>query len=226
MGIRSRIRSLGVQILTPRRPEARPGGIMSKKAAILQLLFWLFVAVVPTIARPAVVVIDPGHGGIDRGGIPGVRLSEKDLTLDTAKRLSRILRANSGIKVVMTRNEDTFVSLGARTAIANRYARANAVFVSIHYNVGLREGAYGIETYYNNRGAYRLAVLIHSRVIQAADSIDRGIRHRGYRVLRANRLPAILIECGFMTNRAEAARIQSARCRDRIAQAIADGLME
>lgn len=176
-------------------------------------------------AKP-VVVIDPGHGGIDRGGIPGVRLSEKDLTLDTAKRLSRILRANSGIKVVMTRNEDTFVSLGARTAIANRYARANAVFVSIHYNVGLREGAYGIETYYNNRGAYRLAVLIHSRVIQAADSIDRGIRHRGYRVLRANRLPAILIECGFMTNRAEAARIQSARYRDRIAKAIADGLLE
>jgi len=200
---------------------------MIKQYAAAQLLFWLFVAVVTTIAnaRPSVVVIDPGHGGIDRGGIPGLRLAEKDLTLDTAKRLSRILRTRSNVKVVMTRNEDTFVSLPARTAIANRYAGTNAVFVSIHYNASLREGAYGIETYYNNRRAYRLAGLVHPRVIQAADSIDRGIRHRGYRVLRSNRLPAILVECGFMTNRAEAERIQSARYRDRIAAAIADGLL-
>jgi N-acetylmuramoyl-L-alanine amidase len=201
---------------------------MIKQFAAAQLLFWLFVTVVSTIAnaRPSVVVIDPGHGGIDRGGIPGLRLAEKDLTLDTAKRLSRILRARSNIKVVMTRNQDTFVSLPARTAIANRYAGPNAIFVSIHYNASLREGAYGIETYYNNRRAYRLAVLVHPRVIQAADSIDRGIRHRGYRVLRSNRLPAILVECGFMTNRAEAGRIQSARYRDRIAAAIADGLLQ
>jgi N-acetylmuramoyl-L-alanine amidase len=201
---------------------------MINRFAVLQLLFWLLVAILSTTAnaRPSVVVIDPGHGGFDRGGIPGLRLAEKDLTLDTAKRLSRILRASSGIRVVMTRSEDTFVSLPARTAIANRYAGTNAVFVSIHYNASLREGAYGIETYYNNRRAYRLAVLIHRRVIRAADSIDRGIRHRGYRVLRSNRLPAILVECGFMTNRAEARRIQSARYRDRIAKAIADGLMQ
>jgi N-acetylmuramoyl-L-alanine amidase len=110
--------------------------------------------------------------------------------------------------------------------LANQYAGEDAVFVSIHYNAGPREGAYGIETYYNNRRAYRLATLVHPRVIRAADSIDRGIRHRGYWVLRANRLPAILVECGFMTNRAEAGRIQSARYRDRIAKAIADGLAE
>jgi len=201
---------------------------MIKQFGAAQLLFWLFVTVVSTIAnaRPSVVVIDPGHGGIDRGGIPGLRLAEKDLTLDTARRLSRILRARSNSKVVMTRNQDTFVSLPARTAIANRYAGPNAVFVSIHYNASLREGAYGIETYYNNRRAYRLAVLVHPRVIHAADSIDRGIRHRGYRVLRSNRLPAILVECGFMTNRAEAGRIQSARYRERIATAIADGLLQ
>jgi N-acetylmuramoyl-L-alanine amidase len=194
----------------------------------LHVLFWLFVAGLSTlaIARPAVVVVDPGHGGIDRGGVPGLSLAEKELTLDTATRLARILRSRGGIKVVMTRDADTFVSLSARTALANRYAGEDAVFVSIHYNAGPREGAYGIETYYNNRRAYRLATLVHPRVIRAADSIDRGIRHRGYWVLRANRLPAILVECGFMTNRAEAGRIQSARYRDRIAKAIADGLAE
>jgi N-acetylmuramoyl-L-alanine amidase len=69
-------------------------------------------------------------------------------------------------------------------------------------------------------------VLVHPRVIQAAGSIDRGIRHRGYRVLRSNRLPAILVECGFMTNPAEARRIQSAWYRGRIAQAIAAGLLQ
>jgi N-acetylmuramoyl-L-alanine amidase len=200
---------------------------MIKRFAVRQLLLWLFVANISAIAngRPSVVVVDPGHGGRDRGGIPGLSLAEKELTLDTAKRLARILRRRGDIKVVMTRNDDTFVSLSARTAVANQYAGRNAVFVSIHYNAGFREGAYGIETYYNNRRAYRLAALVHPRVIQAADSVDRGIRHRGYRVLRGNRLPAILVECGFMTNRAEAGRIQSARYRDRIAKAIADGLL-
>jgi N-acetylmuramoyl-L-alanine amidase len=200
---------------------------MIRRFAARQLLFWLFVTHISTIAngRPSVVIVDPGHGGFDRGGIPRLSLAEKELTLDTAKRLSRILRSRSEIKVVMTRDDDTFVSLPRRTAVANRYAGKDAVFISIHYNAGLRERAYGIETYYNNRRAYRLAALVHPRVIQAADSIDRGIRHRGYWVLRANRLPAILVECGFMTNRAEAGRIQRARYRDRIARAIADGLL-
>jgi N-acetylmuramoyl-L-alanine amidase len=200
---------------------------MIKRFAARQLLFWLFVTHIATIAngRPSVVVVDPGHGGIDRGGIPGLSLAEKELTLDTAKRLSRILRSRSEIKVVMTRDDDTFVPLSARTAVANQYSGRDAVFVSIHYNAGLREEAYGIETYYNNRRAYRLAALVHPRVVQTAGSIDRGIRHRGYWVLRTNRLPAILVECGFMTNQAEARRIQSARYRDRIAKAIAEGLL-
>jgi N-acetylmuramoyl-L-alanine amidase len=106
------------------------------------------------------------------------------------------------------------VSLTERTNIANRHAGRNAVFVSIHFNAGRRESAYGIETYYNNQRGYRLAALVHPRVIQAMASIDRGIRHRGYRVLRKNRLPAILVEGGFLTNRAEAARISDSRSRE------------
>jgi N-acetylmuramoyl-L-alanine amidase len=201
---------------------------MIKRFAAPQIFFCLFLVNLSTIegGHPAVVVIDPGHGGIDRGGIPGLSLAEKELTLDTATRLARVLRTRGDIKVVMTRTTDNFVSLSARTAIANQYARDDAVFVSIHYNAGAREGAYGIETYYNNFRAYRLAAAVHPRVVRAVDSIDRGIRHRGYWVLRANRLPAILVECGFMTNRAEGSRIQSARYRDRIAKAIAEGLVE
>ena len=180
---------------------------------------------VGSIAHPAIVVIDPGHGGNDRGGIPGQKLAEKVFTLDTGKRLVRILRANGDIKVVMTRDDDTFVSLTERTNIANQYRGRDAVFVSIHYNSAQREGAYGIETYYNNKRAYRLAALVHPRVIQAMDSVDRGIRQRGYRVLRKNRLPAILVECGFLTNHVEGKRASNPNYRQRVARAIASAIL-
>ena len=174
-------------------------------------------------ARPAIVVIDPGHGGYDRGGMPGQIIPEKPYTLDTARRLARILKGD-GIKVVLTRTDDYYVSLPARTSTANAYAGYNSVFVSIHFNAGRRLGAYGIETYYNNSRAYRLAALIHPRVIQALGSIDRGIRHRGYFVLRRNRLPAVLVECGFLTNPVEAARILTPGGRENLAEAIAAGI--
>jgi N-acetylmuramoyl-L-alanine amidase len=200
---------------------------MTNLSSVRASLFFLFSLMVTTsaVARPAIVVIDPGHGGVDRGGMPGQRLAEKGFTLDTAKRLARVLGNVSGIKVVLTRDNDTFVSLTERTNIANQYAGRDAVFVSIHFNAGRREGAYGIETYYNNQRGYRLAALVHPRVIQAMASIDRGIRHRGYWVLRKNRLPAILVECGFLTNHAEAARISDSGLRERLARAIGDAIV-
>jgi N-acetylmuramoyl-L-alanine amidase len=197
---------------------------LSLARASLFLLFSLMFSATG-LARPSVVVIDPGHGGHDRGGIPGQRLAEKVFTLDTAKRLARILRNDTAMKVVLTRDDDTFVSLEERTNIANQYAGHNALFVSIHFNAGRREGAYGIETYYNNQRGYRLAALVHPRVIQAMASIDRGVWHGSYRVLRKNRLPAILVECGFLTNPAEAARITGSHTRGSLARAIADGIL-
>src|SRR5256714_14362972 len=91
------------------------------------------------------VVIDAGHGGYDRGGVPGQRISEKDKTLDVAQRLKRILQA-SGYRVIMTRDSDVFIPLGTRVSIANAYR--GATFVSIHFNCASRSGANGIETYY------------------------------------------------------------------------------
>src|SRR5204863_8963026 len=78
---------------------------------------------------PATVVIDAGHGGYDRGGVPGQRITEKDKTLDVALRLRRILQED-GYKVIMTRDQDVFVPLGTRVTIANSYR--NAIFISIH----------------------------------------------------------------------------------------------
>jgi N-acetylmuramoyl-L-alanine amidase len=197
---------------------------LSVARVALSLLFWLIFSTTG-LGRPFIVVIDPGHGGHDRGGMPGQRFAEKVFTLDTAKRLARILRHDNTVKVVLTRDADTFVSLRERTEIANQYAGHNAVFVSIHFNAGRREGASGIETYYNNRPGYRLAALVHPRVIEAMASIDRGIRYGRYQVLRNNRLPAILIEGGFLTNPAEAARITNSRSRERLARAIANAIL-
>jgi N-acetylmuramoyl-L-alanine amidase len=187
-------------------------------------LFGCFLLIGTVSAAPSVVVIDPGHGGHDRGGMPGQRWPEKGFTLDIGLRLARILRRQD-VKVVLTRSDDTFIPLNTRTNISNRYYRKKAVFVSIHLNGAPREGAYGIETYYNRGSAYRLAALIHPRVIHALGSMDRKIKSRSFWVLRKNRLPAVLVECGFLTNHQESRKIRSAENRQAIANAIARGVL-
>jgi N-acetylmuramoyl-L-alanine amidase len=164
------------------------------------------------------VVIDAGHGGHDRGGAPGQRIAEKPYTLDIARRLSSALRQR-GFRTVMTRSGDYFVGLGQRCAISNR--QSGAIFVSIHLNSGQREGANGIETYYYSRSSASLASALHSAIVRAAGTENRGVRRRGFYVLRYNARPAVLCECGFLTNRAEASRLLKSSHRQRIANAIA-----
>ena len=172
-------------------------------------------------SSPITVVIDAGHGGHDRGGIPGQRIAEKDMTLDVALRLRNILSAN-GYHVVMTRSSDVFVPLGGRVAIANSYR--NAVFVCIHFNATGRSGASGIETYFYSRDSLPLASAIHYYVTGGAPSANRGVRRRGYYVLRKTAIPAVLVECGFLTNPTEAAYAQSAGYRQKLADEIAAGI--
>src|SRR6201993_5009540 len=170
---------------------------------------------------PVTVVIDAGNGGHDRGGIPGQRVPEKDMTLDVALRLRNILSAN-GYNVVMTRSTDVFVPLGGRVAIANSYR--NAVFVCIHFNATPRSGASGIETYFYSRDSLPLASAIHYYVAGGAPTENRGVRRRGYYVLRKTNIPAVLVECGFLTNPTEAAYAQTASYRQKLAEEIAAGV--
>ena len=170
---------------------------------------------------PVTVVIDAGHGGYDRGGIPGQSVSEKDMTLDVARRLKSVLAA-SGYRVVMTRDSDVFVPLGTRSAIAN--SNRNAIFVSVHFNSATRRGASGIETYFYSRDSLSLASAIHHYVAGGAPSDNRGVRRRGYYVLRRTNMPAVLVECGFLTNPTEAAYAQNASYRQKLAEAIAAGV--
>jgi len=184
------------------------------------LMSWLLA--LTATARPT-IVIDAGHGGHDRGGIAGLRHSEKHCALDVAKRVSARLRA-AGFRTVMTRQGDYFVTLAGRCAIANR--QRNAVFVSIHFNAASRRGANGIETYYYGSRAYGLAASVQRQLVAAAGTENRGVRRRGFYVLRHTRCPAILVEAGFLTNPKEGARIaHSAAYRQRLADAIARGII-
>src|SRR6266540_648575 len=167
------------------------------------------------------VVIDAGHGGHDRGGIPGQRIPEKEMTLDVAQRLKSLLAAG-GYRVVMTRDSDVFVPLPGRVAIANSYG--NAIFVCIHFNSAKRMGAGGIETYFYSRDSLPLASAVHNIVVGGAPSSNRGVRRRGYYVLRKTNIPAVLVECGFLTNPTEAAYAQTASYRQKLAEEIAAGV--
>jgi N-acetylmuramoyl-L-alanine amidase len=169
------------------------------------------------------VVIDPGHGGFDRGGIPGQIVPEKMVALDTAMRLQRLLQRD-GLRTVMTRTTDIFVPLSVRSAIAN--AEHDAIFVSIHYNAARRSGAHGIETYSeNNRGAV-LAARIQRDIVTRVSAENRGIRSAEYYVLRNCRLPAVLVECGFLTNPVEAQLALTPEYREKVAEQIAAGIVE
>jgi N-acetylmuramoyl-L-alanine amidase len=172
-------------------------------------------------ARFNTVVIDAGHGGFDRGGIPRQRVAEKTVALDVARRLQRALELD-GYRTIMTRDSDVFVPLGTRVRIANR--QRNAIFVCIHFNAARRSGASGIETYYYSRASASLGASIHRNVVAGTASENRGLRRRGYYVLRKTRIPAVLVECGFLTNPREAALAEIAGYRQTLAEQIARGI--
>jgi N-acetylmuramoyl-L-alanine amidase len=167
------------------------------------------------------VVIDAGHGGHDRGGIPGQRVAESVVTLDVAQRLRRNLE-RAGYRTIMTRNSDVFVPLSQRVAIANSYR--DAIFVAVHFNSAGRAGANGIETYFYSGESSPLAASIHRNVLAGAPSENRGVRRRGYFVLRRTTIPAVLVECGFLTNPTEASLAQTSAYRQKLADKIARGI--
>lgn len=167
------------------------------------------------------VVIDAGHGGHDRGGTPGQYVPEKIVALDVSIRLQRKLR-NAGIRTVMTRSSDVFIPLSARVAAAN--ARPRSIFVSIHWNSAANREARGVETFYYSRESQLLAYAINRRIAVIAAE-DRGVKYRGFYVLRNCRVPAVLVECGFLTNRYDARLSLSASYRERMATEIANGIL-
>ncbi|MCC6356615.1 MAG: N-acetylmuramoyl-L-alanine amidase [Verrucomicrobiae bacterium] len=196
---------------------------MSGRSALSLAIALTAIACAPLGAFDTVVV-DPGHGGSDRGGIPRQRIAEKEWTLKTSLRLATELKQR-GFEVVMTRTSDDYVSLAQRCRIAN--GKKNAIFVSVHYDAYRREAADGITAYYAGSRSDRLARYINSRMSAALrPKTNRGAKRARFYVIRNTLCPAVLVECGFLTNTAEARRIQTTDYQEKLVAAIADGVVD
>jgi N-acetylmuramoyl-L-alanine amidase len=201
----------------------------------------------PTV-RGRVIVIDPGHGGGQRGtkSVVGNKF-EKDFTLDWALRLHTLLASN-GWKVYLTRTNDVDIPLHDRVSVADR-VQAD-LFLSLHFNAGgAGGGESGVETYcmtpyampsnltrdyvddpfYNwpnnafDRDNFALAMRLHRSIMSSLATPDRGVRRaRFMAVLRTQRRPAVLIEGGYLSNRHEATLINTPEYRQKLAQAVAN----
>ena len=169
-----------------------------------------------------VVVLDAGHGGRDNGSKWG-GVAEKNLTLDLTKRVEAILKQKN-IPTVMTRTTDKTLELDQRAAIANR--QSSPIFVSIHFNASTNTRIKGIETYYMSSAGRRLAAIVHGRLAKRIRTTDRGLKQKSnFVVLRKTKGPAILIECGFISNAWERGRCNSSWLRNILAQEIAAGIV-
>lgn len=198
---------------------------MNLTSARSQVL-WLCLAVSLFLGSLAqafdTVILDAGHGDHDRGAAIGY-VYEKHLALDTARRVEQLLR-KEGIKVIMTRSRDVFIPLQDRSAAGNRYG--NAIFVSVHYNYNRGGSGSGVETFYHFSRGYTLAAYIQAYLVQRTRMTNRGVKHASFHVIRkTERNPAVLVECGFVSNPTERARMMTGEFRARIAEGIAQGIV-
>ena len=199
------------------------------------------------IGKVKTVIIDPGHGGYDKGAISRFGC-EKDYTLDVARQLRPLLQAR-GFKVLMTREGDYFVPLEVRARIAN--AVPDAIFVSVHFNAAdINPSAAGFEIYsLTPRGApsthddlmkanadntqagtavdthsIELSSCIYHSLLGHVGEFDRGMKRARFAVLRQTKLPSVLIEGGFLTEGGESKLIANKEWRGKLAQAISVGI--
>jgi N-acetylmuramoyl-L-alanine amidase len=202
---------------------------------------------VPNVGKIQTVVLDPGHGGHDKGQVSRYGC-EKDFALDVARKVRPLLQAK-GVRVIMTREGDYFVPLEVRAQIAN--AARNPIFVSIHFN-GTNDdpNATGFEIFsFTPRGApstsdnaaalssfsmqpgsevdaqsMALSACIYHSLLGHIPEYDRGIKRARFAVLRLTKVPAVLIEGGFLTERGESKLISNKDWRGKLAAAIGVGI--
>ena len=167
------------------------------------------------------VVIDAGHGGSDVGATRN-GAHEKFITLDVAKRVEKLLKAQ-GYGVLMTRTGDTYVSLADRVAYSEEYQPD--IFVSIHVNSSTSESSRGIETHYYHQESIPLAQSVHSSLVSAiSNSPNRGLFKSKFYVINHTTDPAILVEIGFISNTSERAALLSESRKQATAKAIVEGI--
>jgi N-acetylmuramoyl-L-alanine amidase len=192
---------------------------------IRALLITLLLAL-PSIAHAQMkIVIDPGHGGEDPGGV-GTGLQEKNVVLDVSKRFKALLDADTADTAgggkwtsLMTRSTDVFVSLAGRSAYSNNNDADR--FMCIHSNAFADASANGTETFSYTEGTTGAALrnLVQAEMIAAWKLTNRGNKTANFAVLRDTAAPAELHEMAFITNTVDAAKLASATERQKAAEA-------
>lgn len=184
------------------------------------------------------VVVDAGHGGHDGGAVANGQI-EKHLSLSLARQVREHLE-KAGVRVRMTREKDRFLELEERCQIAAE-VKADA-FVSVHLNTSAAPEVHGIETYYSAGGSLlsrpagqlksgkpageALAQTIQRQASAATKAEDRGIKDSQLIVVMRTPCPAALVECGFLTNEAEARQLQREEYQKALTQGISEGVVE
>lgn len=174
------------------------------------------------------IVVDAGHGGNDKGSIDSTEtVYEKDIALQIAKKVASRLGRESDVNVIMTRTEDKYVSLEERAEIAKR-ANADAL-ISIHLNAQKKYGdANGLETWYRGGatdGSKELASSVQQTTASYVDIMSRGILRNNFEILRETTMPAVLVECGFITNVSDMNKLKDPNYQDMLAEGIMQGTL-
>lgn len=172
------------------------------------------------------IVIDAGHGGNDPGAVAN-GLQEKNINLAVSLEVQKLLRT-AGANVVMTRSNDTFLTLGQRVSIAER-AKASS-FVSIHANAAASPAASGAETFYNAGSeaskSRSLAASIQDRLVKETAMNDRSVKQGNFYVIRNTTMPSTLIELGFLTNSSDANKMKASGYNKKAGQAVFNGIAD
>lgn len=244
---------------TPEEPEESVANIISSSGVDLAKQLSLGVKR---------IVIDPGHGGEDRGA-PGYLkgVYEKDIVLAIGKKLAKKIEKRLKCEVIMTRSTDKFISLEERTRIANR--KKADLFISIHTNASLSRRAFGTETYFLNLAKDKASVSVAARENATSEknisdlqtilnslmkntkitessklakyvqtsmvkglqkkysqTKNKGVKQAPFYVLLGARMPAILVETAFISNKRECKRLKNSKYQDTICDSIVDGIQK
>src|SRR5215469_5257273 len=149
---------------------------------------------------------------------------EKDLTLDTAKRVRDELK-RAGLRALMTREDDHFVELDDRVAMGNQLG-ASAILVSIHYNATGSSRPNGVQTFFWHANSHGLATRIQQAVVNSTGETNNGVTRRRLRLTRNPEIPCVLCECAYLTNPTENAKVAQGNYRQLIANGIANGILQ
>jgi len=173
------------------------------------------------------IIIDPGHGGFDHGSHSKV-CEEKKICLSTSLILKNYLNA-LGFRVELTRSKDVFIPLKERASMANQ-AKC-ALFISVHYNAAKNKNAHGIEVFYYGKekssrakSSKKLAQCVLAKLLAHTGAISRGVKSGNFCVIRETKMPAILVEGGFITNPKEVRLLSDNYYLEKIAKSIAEGI--